>query len=454
MRWLAIMLLILAAFPVATCANESSVAPRRVSLDSAIAMALHHNRTLQAASLGSEAARDRVGVARGAIIPRLDAAENFSYTDSPVLAFSDLLLQQDFAQKNFALSQLNHPAFLSNFQSQVILSFPVFAGGRLIAAYRAAGFAADAAQWDAIQARQTVELNVVQAYYGAALEEQRLSVFNHALAAARAHLRQAQDLFQHGMAVNSDVLRSDVLVGTLEQQTLEAQSRLDIAWAGLAHVLGDEDERVAPLERSGDPQSSAGKSAPLGAMIDRALASRPEIKAAYSRVQETQQAVVIARADFLPRVDISGVYENDSERLLRAGNNGALFITGRLNLFNGGATRSRLDAARADLRRAQILAKDLHHSVTLEVETAYRALDAARQGLEVAQRNITYAERALRILEDRYGSGLATNVAVLDAQTARQEADVRLVAAQIAVAVDGVALDLSTGVEPKADPSD
>ena len=58
-------------------------------------------------------------------------------------------------------------------------------------------------------------------------------------------------------------------------------------------------------------------------------------------------------------------------------------------------------------------------------------------------------DSALKILEDRYGSGLATNVAVLDAQTAREEADMRLVAAQVSVAVDRAALNLAIGVEPQ-----
>ena len=139
-----IAVMVVALFSVAAHAGDGSTVPRRISLQDAIAIALHDNRTLKAATFGTEAAQREIGVARGAMIPRLDAGENFSYTDNSVQVFSDLLLQQDFSQRNFALDQLNHPGFLSNFQSQVRLSFPLFAGGRLIAAYRAAGFGADA----------------------------------------------------------------------------------------------------------------------------------------------------------------------------------------------------------------------------------------------------------------------------------------------------------------------
>ncbi|MGB8414539.1 MAG: TolC family protein [Candidatus Binatus sp.] len=445
----AITLLLVALFSVAARAGDTPASPRRISLDDAIAIALRDNRTLKAAGFGSEAARDQIGVARGAMIPRLDAGENVSYTNNPVQVFSDLLLQQDFSQKDFTLDQLNHPGFLSNFQSQVRLSFPLFEGGRLIAAYRAAGFAADAERWQVVQTRQSVEFAVIQSYYSAVLAEQRVAVVDRALGAARAHLAQAQDLFAHGMVVNSDVLRTNVLAGTFEQQRIEADSQLGIAWASLAHALGDEDERLAPLEKPAELDAAISPPSQLAGLVVCAAAGRPEINIADSRMKQAQQAVTIARADYLPTVEVAGVYENDTERFARAGNNEALLVTGRLNLFNGLATQSKVDAAQADLSRARVLADDLRHSVALEVETAYRRLVAAQQGLGVARRDNAYAESALKILEDRYGSGLATNVTVLDAQTAREQADMGLVGAQVSVAIDRAALNLAIGVEPE-----
>jgi outer membrane protein len=420
----------------------------RISLDQALAMALSGNRALKAASFGNEAAQAEIGVARGAMFPHLDTNESFSYTNSPWAIF-DKLAQQDFGPKDFSLDNLNHPPFTSNFQSQARLSFPLFAGGRLIAAYRAAGFAADAERWQVAQTRQKVEFEVIRSYYTAVLAEQQLAVVDRALSAARAHLTQAEDLYRHGMAVNSDVLRTNVLVGMLEQQRIQAETQLSVAWATLAHAFGAEDQPLAPLEKPAELEAATSPPGQLEPLIVRAVADRPEIKIADSRVQQADQAVAIARADYLPTIEIAGVYENDSERLIRAGNNGALFVTSRLNLFDGLATQSKLSAARADRSRAQVLADDLRHAVALEVETAYRTLVAAQQSLEVARRDTTYADSALKTLEDRYSSGLATNVAVLDAQTAREEADIRLVTAHVEVAVDRAALNLSTGAEPQ-----
>jgi outer membrane protein len=446
MRASVLGLLLLLLTPVAGYSADAPARP--ISLAEAIAIALRHNRTLAAAGYSTRAARDQVGVARGFMLPRLDALENYSYTDSPVMVFSSLLSQQEFGPSDFLLSHLNHPGFLSNFQSQARLSFPLFAGGRLIAAYRAAGFGADAEQWQEVQVRQQVEFAVIQTYYSALLARQRTAVIDRALAAARAHLKQAQDLFAHGVVVNSDVLRTQVLEGTMEQQRIEADSEAAISCARLAHVLGQEDQSFAPMDHAASPQTAGAAPVALEKLVDAALGARPEIKIADDRVRQAGEAVTIARADYLPTIGIAGVYENDSERLIRGGNNEALLVSGKLNLFEGLATASKVDSAQAELLRARTLASDARHAVALEVESARRRLIAAAEGLLVAEHDIQYAENSLRTLEDRYASGLATNVAVLDAHTAREEADLGLVSARVAIAVDRAALDLATGAEP------
>ena len=71
---------------------------------------------------------------------------------------------------------------------------------------------------------------MIQSYYAAVLAEQQVAVVDRALAAASAHLSRATDLFERGMAVNSDVLRTKVLVGSFEQRRFQAESQLNIAW--------------------------------------------------------------------------------------------------------------------------------------------------------------------------------------------------------------------------------
>jgi outer membrane protein len=435
---------VLAAQPCV--AQAASGGRRRITLAQALEIAAGRNRPLRAAELASESARDQVGVARGAMLPRLDAAEDYTNSNNPSVVFSNLLNQQDFGPNDFHLDRLNHPPSFSDFQSVIRLSQPIFAGGRLWASFRASRDAADAARWFAERQRQETIFAVTEAYYGAVLAEQRVGVIERALAAARAHRARAADLLAHGMVVKSDVLRTQVMVGSLEQELNQANNRLLTAWDAFTHTLGAEDEALAPL---GNPpelsRPAALSSRSLEALVAAAIRARPEIKAAQSQVDQARQALRIARAEYLPSLGVAAAFENDSRDLARAGNSYTVFVTGRMNLFDGLATSAKVGAAEAEMRRTQELRDELVHGVALEVETAYHALQAAAHNVGVARRSEAYAAEALKILDDRYGSGLATNVEVLDAESAHKQAALRLSEAEAAVVVGRYALDLAAG---------
>lgn len=449
-----VLLIVVTSLCILSPANAASqsaatmaVKRQPISLAQALKLALAHNRVLRAAMLQSAAAQSDVGVARGAMLPRLDASENYSNTNNPTLVFSNLLNQQDFGPNNFNIDRLNSPASFSNFQSVIQLTQPIFTGGRLWASLKASHDAADAARWRAIRVRQEIEFEVVSSYYRAVLLQERVGVLERALAAARAHREQAENMFKHGMVVKADVLRARVMEGTFEQERNVARNQLLTAWESLAHTLGTENRAIAP--RANPPElARAGKMGPrssLEALIAKAIAKRPELKMAQAEIDRAEQNLKIARAGYLPSVSVSAAYQNDSEDFSRAGNSYSVFVTGKINLFNGLATSSKVAAAADQLQRAREMADQLKHGIALQVQRAYHALTAASENLEVARRNRAYASDAARILEDRYGSGLATNVDVLDAETSRKRAAMQLADAKVAVMVSHAALELASG---------
>jgi outer membrane protein len=418
--------------------------PDRISFAQAMAIAMRQSRVIKAAEFSGEEATDGADAARGAMLPKIDALENFSYTDNPTQVFSNLLNEQEFSAANFSVDKLDYPGAISNFDTVFRFSQPIFSGGRLFAQFERAGLGASAATWRTVRTRQQVAFAVVRSYYGAVLAEQRIGVVERALAAARAHLAQAQNLFAHGMAVEADVLRTNVLVGTLEQEQIAARNDMMVSRAILAHVLGREDQQLAP-EASPSELSAAG-SAPMpamDAMLSAAQSRRPEVRITQTEVEAAKREVTIARADYLPEIDLAAQYQNDSQHLTRAGNSYAVFVSGRLNIFNGMSTHAKVDAARAALARANVQRLETLHEIALEVQTAWRGLETARESVGVARRDDQYAAAALKILDDRYGAGLATNVEALEAQASRKDADMRLVAARVAVMVSRAALDLA-----------
>ncbi|MGE5215884.1 MAG: TolC family protein [Chloroflexota bacterium] len=414
----------------------------KLSLQQAIDLALTGNRQLRAAGEQQEAAARGVGQARGAFFPRVDMLEGFSYTDKPTLVFSSLLDQASFKQENFALNSLNNPTPITNLSSQIRLEQPLYTGGRLSASLAQARANAEAFQEITKRTRQEVTFRVTEAYYNALLAEGNLGVVERALRSARAHMARAEDLFNKGLVVRSDFLRTQVLAGSLERERLEAENGVKISRSRLQHLMGIEGKTFQLTERvDADALPVEG----LDTLDARAKELRPDLKVREKELEKAAEMVRAAEADFFPSVGFATQFEGNTRKFTSSGENFAVFLTARWNLFNGFTTQEKVKEAQAQLRHAQLLRDDLAQGVALDVEEAYLALLAARRQVTVASDNVRQADESLRILRDRYDAGLARNIDMLDGETALKRAEQDLLRSRVFSQIYRSRLKLATG---------
>ncbi len=439
-KWHPILMLALtwAAGPMTAQAQEV----KSLSLPQAIERALSNNRRLLATVQQSKAASSVVGQAKGAFYPRVDLIESFNYSDKPTLVFSNLLDQASFKQSNFAISSLNAPTPLTNLSSQIRLEQPLYTGGKLSANLNQAQAAAEASREMTKRTEQEVVVSVIEAYHQVLLAEGNLGVVQKALESARAQLARSQDLYEKGLAVRADYLRTQVLLGSLERERLEAHNAVTIYHARLRHLMGAEEERFGLIDRISEDQAPLDDLEVLKAM---ARAERPDLKAAVKDVERSQQSIRAAQAAHFPELGLVTQFESHTRRFSGNAENFAVFVTARWNLFHGFAVEEKVVEEEALHKRAQLLHGELLHALELEVEQSYLSLITARAQVAVARDNVAQAQEALRIVADRYTAGLARNVDVLDGETALKKAEQDLLQAQVNTQVFRARLNLAKG---------
>lgn len=128
-------------------------------------------------------------------------------------------------------------------------------------------------------------------------------------------------------------------------------------------------------------------------------------------------ATQLAKSAYLPNFNLQGSVENNSTFPL--GPNGqtnyaALGIVS-VNLFNGMQDAAQVRKARAQEEKARELLAAKRREIEVEVVEAYYAVAAARERLAVSESAVAQAEENLRIIRNRYESGIAP---VLDLFTA------------------------------------
>ena len=173
---------------------------------------------------------------------------------------------------------------------------------------------------------------------------------------------------------------------------------------------------------------------------------RPDYRQAEIGAEQARNGSHMARAEFLPRVDLFSSWETDNQTFAaRGGNNWALGATLSFNIFDGGADRARLAQSKAFERRAEAMKSQMASAVRLQVREAYLNLETARQRVDVTRGAVAQSEESVRILQNRYEAGLATITDLLRAESDRARAHQDYLNSIFDSRMSAAALELATG---------
>ncbi len=436
--------LMLIALGLGAAVAQDAPPPRKLTLPEAVGLALKNNPTVQAAEAYAEAVRHGIAVARAARYPRLDVSESFTRGNNPVFVFGSLLTQRQFAARNFDLALLNVPPPLDNFRTQFNASMPLYDFGRTSRRIRDARLGAEGAGQARRRTAQEVIFNVIEAYQNVALARESVKVAEAAVEMTGADLARAQARQEEGLGVPSDVLSARVQLAQAQEDLIRARNGAELAHAALNVAMGLAEDASTEVEASlAEASFDAGE---LEGRQQRALSVRPDYLQAGLGKQQAANGVASARAEFLPKLEMFGSWEQDNQTFLaRGGNNWTVGASLNFNLFDGGAHRARLAQSHARRRQAEALQSQMASAVRLQVREAYLNLKAAGERVAVSREAAAQAQESLRIIQNRYEAGLTSITELLRAETAHTSARKNFLNAIFDYRVGFAALELATG---------
>ena len=424
--------------------QSPSPAPQTLTLQEAVVVALEKNPSVQAAAAYSQAVRQGIAEAKAARLPRLDFLEGFTRGNNPVYVFGGLLTERQFNPNDFDLNFLNTPPPLDIFQTKFSAALPLYDAGQTGRRIKDAKLGTQSAKETMQRTRQEIIFNVVKAYTDELLAQENVRVAESAVKAAQADLQRAQARQEEGQAVPSDLLSAQVYEAQTEEDLLQAKNAVNLAQAALNVAMGLPEDATTAIEPG--LKESIYEAGVLADRQQRALTTRPDLREIGLGVERAANGSRMARAEFLPKVNAFGSWEEDNETFLtRGGNNWVAGVSLNFNIFDGGANRARLAAAHYRQTQAQAQAAQMTANVKLQVREAYLNLTTAQQRMGVARQAQSDAEESLRIVQNRYEAGLATITDLLRVETARTAAQKNYLDALFDYRLGYAALELATG---------
>lgn len=413
------LVLLLTGFCLAPAAI-SAQGTEALTLAEAIAAALKHNPEIEMARHELEAADSGVAQARSGLLPQVNVAETYNHTNSPLWAFGTKLNQGAIEASDFNPDRLNDPDAIGNFNTALTLSWNLFDGGRTWAGWQQSKQALQVAELGLQRSEQQVIAQTAKAYVGALLAIENRNVIQQAMETAKAHAKVVESRFQRGQGVKSDLLRAQVRISDLEQQLFEADSQVLVAQAMLKASMGRSDgiglKLKTPFKRCIPTTGN------LDQWVTKALDQRPDMKQLHIQEALARKEIKRARSGHWPSLALQGSYEINGEDFSDTADNYTIGAVLSLNLYSGQRISAQAAAAKAMAAKTVSMRNGFVLGVRVEIQRAFYQAQSAWQRIRVAEGSVDQADEGLRIVANRYESGLLTIVTLLDAQVVLQQA--------------------------------
>ncbi len=423
-------------------AGAETLSPRQ-----AAEIALNQNPELSISQARIAQAESGLRQADGARLPRVDVSLNATHTNDALSAFGLKLGQERISAADFNPATLNNPAAISNFNTRVEVTAPLYSGGRIDARREEARAHVRAAQAGDAAARQQVVLDVLQAYQGIHLARAYLQVSEQAKTAATEYVRVAGSLHQQGMVVKSDLLSARVNLENAKLRVSEARRQEATALDRLKLLLGRKLGDDIDVAGEAQPKLPAGDAE---ALRRQAVAQHPALQALRGQVEAARSATAAARGAKMPQVNVMARHDWNDRDLGFGAASYTLGGTLSWNVFDGGHNSAAIDRAQAARLEQAAKLRQAEEAIAFQVTEARRRALEAEERLAARGEAVKEAEEAQRLTRLRYENGVTTLVDLLSAQTQLDRARADLVQARFDLSVSrGQVLQAAGALDPE-----
>src|SRR5881394_2160602 len=277
------------------------------------------------------------------------------------------------------------------------------------------------ANYDLQETISHVTMNVRIAFNELLLNRAKLRIHEDSVRVFEQELKGEQENFNAGIVGKLNVQRAEVALANERPEFFNAQTDLKNSYLRLAELFGTDvppGKQAPPFEISGQLQYRPNHP-DLDECLARADANRGIIKARAKDIEIEDRQYVLDRSATRPHVRAFSGYEVYSERDPDVGPEfnygGVVGINATWNIFDGFATKGRMQATHARRDAAVHALEAARRQVASEVRSAFFDLQQADRVLEIETGNVQAADQALDIAKSNFAAGLGTQLDILQA---------------------------------------
>jgi len=336
---------------------------------------------------------------------------------------------------NEALAEIKPFAYRDTYGADVTVVQPIYNGGAELVGLSAANAMEDRSISALEDTEQDVIARVKTVYYNVLKANELVALSRDAVARTKRHLEMTNRRAGLGMRTRTDVLRWEVQLASDEGNAIQAENGLAATRLALNEAMGVDLHSAYTLESPASTDSAAsviaenGRETLLVSLTTMPKESRvtadmliqhPSMRMMEANLRLADAGIDQAWVNFKPRINVAFQYgwEKNNTLKLDGITPWALALQVQFPIFNSFGDYTNLQKAHAEYSRAQSQVETFRRGLVLQATMAELNLRAAQKRIDITQKTEKEAKEVLDAVTLRYESGGASNVDVIDVQTA------------------------------------
>ena len=425
-------------------ATAQDAAPRRLTIDSAVELALARGKPAQMAELQVQQAAEQRYAALADYLPRLTASGNrIQNSGTTRIVIPPGVLGVDGTGALVPSTTRSFEQGSSGITyGQLALTQPLTTVYRVRQAEALAAARERDAEIHRDRTRLDVALGVQQLFLRALAAEEKVRAAATTLTARQRQLADAEHASAAGATLPAEAARAHASVLDAEYALVTARNEVEDYETELREALGV--AMGTPLELV-PPDTALEQLPPLEEYLARARVDNPEVASAHAAVEQARRAISLARADYIPDIGVGLTYTYQDGVPLLPQRSTALAIQGTWTVWDFGKRSATVRERQAALALAQLAAERAEDQAAVAVEKAYRRAERAVIAAGAARAALVARRAALRVAADRERQGLVLAAFHADAEATEIVAEAEAISASLQARIARAELERAAG---------
>jgi outer membrane protein TolC len=402
-----IPLFILVPFLLLSSFGNAQDSTRKITLEEAIDLSIKNNKPLRAAQARVDQAAANTVISKQNQLPDLKVSGSYLRLTQPNITMAK-------SGSGGGGGQTSSPTIDQAAYGIVNLSVPVYSGLKIQYGIRSSEFLEKAAALDAVQDKDAVIMNTIDAFSNLYKARANLRVIRENLAQSQSRDADFANLEKNGLLARNDKLKALLQTANIELTMADVENNMKVAMVNMNIMLGLPESTVLIPDSSSLTELLTVK--PMQEYEQLALQNRKDMQAIGYRKKASEVGIQAAKADYYPSLALtSGYIAADIPNFLTITNAFTFGVGLSYNVSSLWKTNAHVTQAKAKLSEVQANEEELYDEVRRQVNQAYEALMTANKKIEVTEVSIEQGRENYKIVKNKYDNSLLTVTDLLDA---------------------------------------